>query len=206
MTNLHTPNSGPYTAESTFVPSDTGFQQKPAHGQKTGLPAALRKPTSRQMRERLETALERLLAAAEAIVADLDQLDGDHDLEEGGDLELTGDEEPILGAPEAKTVRTYVAAGPRGIPLDQTHWADGHGGRYGDLGAGDFDGEEECEDEGAQCEDEGAKEEDDDRPGNDEPWLGSQEGGHGGTVWNKGQPFVLDGEVNCDDEGEPEWP
>ena len=49
----------------------------------TSTPA--RKPqrglTTRQMRRRLETALEQLLAAAEAIVADLDEIDGDPDLE-----------------------------------------------------------------------------------------------------------------------------
>lgn len=48
---------------------------------KSRLPEALRPVPPRIMRQRLETALERLLAAAEAIVADLDALDGDPDLE-----------------------------------------------------------------------------------------------------------------------------
>jgi len=50
-------------------------------GRKAGLPAHLRPLTPKQKRERLEAALDRLLDAAQAIVDDLDSLDGEPDLE-----------------------------------------------------------------------------------------------------------------------------
>jgi hypothetical protein len=71
-------------------------------------------------RVKLERAVERLLAK-------LDALDGDADLED------TGDAEPSLGAPER--LGRYA----------QDHWA----------ASGTDDREEVCEDEGAQCDDEG---------------------------------------------------
>ncbi len=72
------------------------------------------------LRVKLEEAVERLIAA-------LDALDGDADLED------TGDAEPSLGSLEH--LGRYA----------QDHWA---------TGATD-DREEVCEDEGAQCDDEG---------------------------------------------------
>jgi hypothetical protein len=82
--------------------------------------------TFAQRREVLETALERLLSVAEAIVADLDTLDDDSDLE------------PSLGLLEASE--------PWQRAFDQS-WVPRQGA--------DDDREVQCEDEGAQCEDEG---------------------------------------------------
>jgi hypothetical protein len=77
--------------------------------------------TPREMRATLEAALERLLAAADTIIADLDILDGDADLE------------PSLGFLEVQGFRS----GPR---LDQ---------RLICAGAND-DREEQCDDDGAE--------------------------------------------------------
>lgn len=46
------------------------------------------------VRDHIETALEKALDGVDSLVALLDQLDGDPDLEDGGDAE------PSLGAPE----------------------------------------------------------------------------------------------------------
>lgn len=83
-------------------------------------------------RARLEALLEHLLDTTHKVIAELDALDGDPDLE------------PNLGAPEdhPSLFRPYLR--PTN-PGDQSHW---------ERGAQD-DREEECEDEGAQCEDEG---------------------------------------------------
>lgn len=76
-----------------------------------------RRPSARQVRAVLETALERLLSTAEAVLADLDALDADADLEPG------------LGSPEVRTngmARDWRAgdwAPFNGV--DQTRWAAG---------------------------------------------------------------------------------
>ncbi|MBI2719565.1 MAG: hypothetical protein HY245_03990 [Rhizobiales bacterium] len=102
-------------------------------------------------------------AEIERLIARLDDMDPDPDLEDGGDGEPMlgapeahrgswsglfpeayqddreaddGDDEPSLAAPEASRETRWA----------QTHWA---AGRSDEL-------EEVCEDEGAQCEDEGA--------------------------------------------------
>lgn len=80
---------------------------------KSGLPEVLRAVPPWIMRQRLESALERLLSAAEAIVADLDELDGDPDYEEQCEDEgaPTGDDEPE----DDHIVATYL-----GGDIDQT--------------------------------------------------------------------------------------
>jgi len=97
------------------------------HAHSTPVRAVQRAPSHRQRRKVIETTLDRLLAAVEAAVADLDQLDGDADFE------------PNLGFTE-RSLRYYG--------LNSQEYLTG--------GAGD-DREEVCEDEGAQCEDEGAE-------------------------------------------------
>lgn len=91
-------------------------------------------------REALHDLLDRTMSLAEQIIAELDALDGDPDLE------------PSLGAPESPCMlfRPHVFQGGRSIaqrrPGDQRVWAEG----------GDVDEREEtCEDEGGACEDEG---------------------------------------------------
>ena len=77
--------------------------------------------TSRKYRQALEAALDRLLAAVDGVLSDLDALDGDADLE------------PSLGFPE----------GRRGWP--------GQTGYFALVGAGTQDDREaQCEDEGAE--------------------------------------------------------
>lgn len=88
--------------------------------------ATHRAPTARQRRKVLETALDRLLGVVEAVLADLDALDGDADLE------------PSLGAPIP-----YAS-------VSQVHWAAG-----GDQDEREDVSEDEggaCEDEGGQDE------------------------------------------------------
>jgi hypothetical protein len=51
------------------------------HAHSTPARSVQRAPSHRKRRQTLEAALDRLLAAVEAAVADLDQLDGDADLE-----------------------------------------------------------------------------------------------------------------------------
>lgn len=85
-----------------------------------------RAPTARQRRQVLESALDRLLDAVEAALADLDALDGDPDVE------------PTLGSPIP-----YAS-------VSQVHWAAG-----GDQDEREDVSEDEggaCEDEGGQDE------------------------------------------------------
>lgn len=83
----------------------------------------------RSARARLEVLLEHLLDTTHKVIAELDALDGDTDLE------------PSLATPERHPNAGRYAAADMG----QLRWAQG---------AAD-DREEECEDEGAQCDDEG---------------------------------------------------
>jgi hypothetical protein len=111
----------------------------------------------------------RLATTIENLIAMLDEIDGDENLEEPGDsepwpawpergpgaeggdtvdreLDEADDEdgaeaEPTLGAPDRG-----------GCYLSQAHWADG--------ARGDHEREDASEDEGAQCDDEGAIEHD----------------------------------------------
>jgi len=82
---------------------------------------------SRQKRQLMEAALDRLLSAVEGVLADLDTLDGEADLE------------PSLGFLERHNSLASTSGDQRRIT----------------QGAQD-DREVECEDEGAQCEDEGS--------------------------------------------------
>jgi len=115
--------------------------------------------------DRMKAAVERLEALAEEIVAELDRLHGDPNIEEGCDLDEEHDgrepddeNEHILGRSEAlDQSRPEFGAddlepslgGLQGI--DQRRWADDETPwfRHQDL-------EEQCEDEGGACEDEGA--------------------------------------------------
>jgi hypothetical protein len=112
-----------------------------------------RQPRPLPVRKQLEQALERLLAAVEVCIADLDALDGDPDLEDPGDSEPDADREPSLGSLEAAQFIevTERAESGRALhtklsdPQDQTRWTFG----------GSSDIEDQCEDEGGACEDEG---------------------------------------------------
>lgn len=104
---------------------------------------------SRKRRQILEAACDRLLAAVEAILADLDAIDGDPDFE------------PSLGAPEARMHCSelfgrggFLKAYATELNFDQRAWA---------LRGGRDDREMQCEDEGA-C------------TGDDEPWLNPPQG------------------------------
>lgn len=97
-----------------------------------------RKPSVRQVRARLEAALDRLLDAVQATVDELDALDPESDLEES-------DVEPSLGVLERHP--NYHLCNRQSPYLDQANWA---------IGASADDREEDCEDEGGACEDEGA--------------------------------------------------
>ncbi|HET9159408.1 MAG TPA: hypothetical protein VFN88_02255 [Caulobacteraceae bacterium] len=82
--------------------------------------------SARELRRTLESAVERLLAAVEAAVAQLDALDGDADLE------------PSLGFLERPC-----------------SWANASGDQRDIVQGANDEREEVCEDEGAACEDEG---------------------------------------------------
>lgn len=97
--------------------------------------AARTLPDGDPLRIRLEAACDRLERLAAQIIADLDLVEGDPDLEDP-DLEDGGDDEPSLGATEYRDQRRWAAQEP---------------------GARDLDREEQCEDEGGACEDEGAE-------------------------------------------------
>lgn len=109
-----------------------------------GLPVPLRQPSARVMRQRLEDALERLLSAAEAIVADLDQLEGDPDLEEQCEDEGAEHDGREPDVDDEASLGWTCAASICQLP--------------GVMRSGDrliTDGEKQCEDEGGACEDEG---------------------------------------------------
>ena len=138
---------------------------------------AARAVVDHTLTERHRAAVERLEQLADDIVAKLDLLDRDPDLEDGAD------EEMWLGAPEPQG--GYVQRGYG--RMDQSHWNDGASDdreqddereaslgsigsnanaelvdqrRWASGGTSDLEDEHDgrepvCEDEGAQCEDEG---------------------------------------------------
>ena len=89
------------------------------HANSTTAPAAHegrpRRPTARSRRRLLETALDRLLGAVEACLADLDALDGDPDLEDGHDREQVCEGEGDYDE------REPCAKGPRPVYADGGH-------------------------------------------------------------------------------------
>lgn len=96
--------------------------------------ANLAAPVVLRPREQLRQLRAKIAATAQSLIDILDWIDGDPDLEDGGDYE------PSLGALNDNQSR------------NQTHWFGG--GRGSDLGVTD-ELEEASEDEGAQCDDEG---------------------------------------------------
>ena len=140
----------------------------------------------------IATLRQRLADAVEVMIAYLDALDGDPDLEDAGDAEpslgaLDGAQHRIVLEREGDHASRAVRFGITD-PLDQSRWA-GAPTSHVDL-------EEQCEDEGAQCDDEGHDSDREEDRSDYEPWLGRSETGLG-ACQGSGDDYstVLDGEV-----------
>lgn len=112
------------------------------------------KAKKRQLRKIDAKLRARIEQAVEQLIATLDATGGDEDHEDGGDDELTGDEEPSLGSIEVHpSPGFYRTVGEAYGLISQVQWAAGN--------------DDDCEGDSVG--------EDDEANGDDEPSLGSLE-------------------------------
>jgi hypothetical protein len=90
--------------------SSANLPSKPPESAQDGLDASAAPNVDHTLRDRMLAAVARLEALAEEIVAKLDELEGDPDLE------------PVLGAPEPVSGKSSANAATE---ADQSHWARG---------------------------------------------------------------------------------